>query len=390
MSGVSSTPAVVQDVPTLHTLDSIDKLKPVHYLILDLLKRNDPVTCLRLSRELYDELIPTIYEHPILITRADVDSLLYKHYRSAYNLGERTTKAFGNARVLHLSGRGAATYFGIELFSARNQAMRQWASKGGVWAEPFGLSFNHPFQSIEHIAVGWDAMEGMAESLRTFRQAEKIWKRNSLGRYSPSSYATSEEERDAEELDEVELWDGRGLWNVLADSGQFDFKHSSICIDLRSMSEGQLKPKYINAAVENLLTEIKLLRSPLQQLTFHVDDLSQLSPNLSVLNRSLTICFDIRKPVTGQGVLVGTWRYFLRSERSRRASTEPMMFSISPIKGLDEKLDEIEGNFKLDKSRERWKKFRKVLKDDQSCPCERKNAFARAREEGMSQIKQPK
>ncbi|OCF72366.1 hypothetical protein I204_06745 [Kwoniella mangroviensis CBS 8886] len=56
------------------TAENFEKLHPVHYRIFDLLKKEIPVTLIQTCRQMYDELIPKLYER-IVITEKNYDSI---------------------------------------------------------------------------------------------------------------------------------------------------------------------------------------------------------------------------------------------------------------------------------------------------------------------------
>ncbi|WWD06384.1 hypothetical protein V865_004474 [Kwoniella europaea PYCC6329] len=56
------------------TAEKFQKLHPVHYRIFDLLKKEIPVTLIQTCHQMYDELIPKIYER-IIITEKNYDSI---------------------------------------------------------------------------------------------------------------------------------------------------------------------------------------------------------------------------------------------------------------------------------------------------------------------------
>ncbi|WVQ64257.1 uncharacterized protein L199_002419 [Kwoniella botswanensis] len=56
------------------TAEKFQKLHPVHYRIFDLLKKEIPVTLIQTCHQMYDELIPKLYER-IIITEENYDSI---------------------------------------------------------------------------------------------------------------------------------------------------------------------------------------------------------------------------------------------------------------------------------------------------------------------------
>ncbi|WWC90232.1 uncharacterized protein L201_005165 [Kwoniella dendrophila CBS 6074] len=140
-------------------ITNIDKLQPVHHIILDYIQHIDPITCLRLSQHHYKTLIPAVYEK-IELTGQNVDSMMIGMTDvdcERFRRGQSKLHALRQIKTLKIEDSQSVI------------ALHRWYRIFLSLKVDIDVKGKTPFEGVEYLELGWKVLYGHVASVDSYR-----------------------------------------------------------------------------------------------------------------------------------------------------------------------------------------------------------------------------
>ncbi|KAK8847672.1 hypothetical protein IAR55_005531 [Kwoniella newhampshirensis] len=357
--------------------------REVQSFVLDYLKHFAPLTVLPVNKEIYNEVIPTIYNR-VVMTKDNVDHIfrglvIPGEFRSddeflePFDLGHLKKKAFESIRILIFDHWEAVEQFCLEIMHTDQN--------GDQILLPVIADI---FSELEHLGIGWKVLKEMAKAVKARQENEEWadrWSETDLGYITDPGDDGDENQSDGE-YDPDEVFDID--FPPFLDQEDNFLPVKSICFDLRGRAQVNLSWKLVSRAIDRFTIYGENDECSEQLLIIHVDENAKLQLFPSTMSDYKRVEIDFHTKRSPRAFLICLWNHYLGLVHDAALSKD-LAYIIPQTENLEEMLDGISEEFYNWESKEEWDRFRKRLrqrgsKDHKACPCENKNDFILAKE----------